>query len=125
MATVNVPLESLETTENMDFSRRGTPLAPLKPEHYVNKKYVDTTLVDLDARTPAVVEVTCNGTAETYTVTHDLNTTNIASVQIFDTTGDTKKPIGLSWTPTSPNAITLKPDMILPATMTLLVVVTA
>jgi hypothetical protein len=125
MATVNVPLDTLETTENLDFSRRGTPLAPIRDEHYVNKKYVDSTLVDLDVRSPAAVSVNCDGTATTYTVTHNLNTTNIASVQIFDTTGDTKNPIGLSWEPTTPNTITLKPDLVLSATMKLLIIVNA
>ena len=66
-----------------------------------------------------------DGIATTYTVTHNLNTTNIASVQIFDTTGDAKNPIGLSWEPATANTITLKPDVLLPATMTLLVIVTA
>ncbi|HBT78283.1 MAG TPA: hypothetical protein DEB39_15470, partial [Planctomycetaceae bacterium] len=61
----------------------------------------------------------------TYAVVHNLNTTNIASVQIFDTTGGTKNPVGLAWEPTDANTITLKPDLVLPATMTLLVVVTA
>jgi hypothetical protein len=125
MATVNVPLDELVTTEGMSFSYRGTPLTPVAPEHFVNKRYIDDTLVELDVRSPAAVTVTCDGTATTYTVTHNLNTTNIASVQIFDTTGDTKNPIGLSWEPTSPNAITLKPDLVLPATMKLLVIVNA
>ena len=125
MSDVNVPLDELLTTENMDFSHKGTPLSPELPEHYTNKKYVDDTVAEIDVRSPAVVPVTCDGEAATYTVTHNLNTTNIASIQIFDTTGDAKNPIGLSWEPTDANTITLKPDLVLPATMTLLVVVTA
>ena len=125
MSTTNVPLNELATTEGMDLSYRGTPLAPSKPEHYVNKRYIDDTLIDLEVRSPAVVTVVCDGIAATYAITHNLNTTNIASVQIFDTTDDTKNPIGLSWEPTSPNAITLKPDLVLPATMTLLIIVNA
>ncbi len=72
-----------------------------------------------------MVPVTCDGEATTYAVTHNLNTTNIASIQIFDTTGGTKNPVGLAWEPTDANTITLKPDLVLPATMTLLVIVTA
>ena len=124
MSDINVPLNELLTTENMDFSYHGTPLAPSLPEHYTNKAYVDEAVSDLDVRSPAVVPVTCDGVAETYTVMHNLNTTTIASIQIFDTTGGTKKPIGVSWEPTTANTITLKPDVLLPATMTLLVVVT-
>ena len=125
MSETNVPLNELLTTEGMDFSHRGTPLAPSLDEHYTNKKYVDDVVGEIDVRSPAVVPVTCDGIATTYTVTHNLNTTNIASVQIFDTTGDAKNPIGLSWEPATANTITLKPDVLLPATMTLLVIVTA
>ncbi len=124
MSELNVPLHTLVTTEGMAFSFRGTPLRPINPEHYTNKQYVDDTLADLEVRSPAVVPVTCDGVATTYTVTHNLNTTNIASIQIFDTTGGTKKPIGLSWEPVTPNTITLKPDVLLPSSMTLLVIVT-
>ncbi len=77
------------------------------------------------AHSPAVVPVTCDGEATTYSVVHNLNTTNIAGIQVYDTTGDTKNPIGLSWEPTDANTITLKPDIVLPATMTLLVIVAA
>ena len=126
MSEINVPLNELLTTEGMDFSHRGTPLAPSLPEHYTNKQYVDDTVAELDGgRSPAAVTVTCDGVATTYTVTHNLNTTNIASVQIFDTTGGAKNPISVSWEPTSANAIKLKPDVLLPSTMTLLVVVSA
>ena len=125
MSETNVPLNELLTTENMDFSRRGTPLAPVLPEHYTNKAYVDEAVADLSGHSPAVVTVTCDGIATTYTVTHNLNTTNIAALQIFDTTGGTKNPIGLSWEPTTPNTITLKPDVLLPENMTLLVIVTS
>ena len=125
MSEVTVPLNELLTTEGMDFSRRGTPLAPALPEHYTNKAYVDEAVADLSGHSPAVVTVTCDGIATTYTVTHNLNTTNIASIQIFDTTGGTKNPISIAWEPTTPNTITLKPDVLLPATMTLLVIVTA
>ena len=124
MSETNVPLNELLTTEGMDFSRRGTPLAPSRPEHYTNKAYVDEVVSDVNVRSPAVVTVTCNGTATTYPVTHNLGTTNIASVQIFDTTNEAKNPIGISWEPTSNNIITLKPDVLLPATMRLLVIVT-
>ncbi len=125
MSETNVPLNELVTTEGMDFSRRGTPLSPTSPEHYTNKQYVDDTLADAGVRSPAVVQIACDGEATTYIVTHNLNTTNIASIQVFDTTGGTKNPIGLSWEPTTANTITLKPDLVLPETMTLLVVVTA
>ncbi|MCL2304489.1 MAG: hypothetical protein FWC43_04020 [Planctomycetaceae bacterium] len=74
---------------------------------------------------PIAVKVNCNGVATTYGVTHGLNTTKIASVQIYDVTGNTKNPIGLAWEPTTANTITLKPDVLLPATMKLLVIVTA
>ena len=125
MSELNVPLHELVTTEGMDFSYRGTPLKPSLPEHYTNKRYIDDTLADLEVRSPAAVTVNCDGIAATYPVTHNLNTTNIASVQIFDTTGSAKNPIGLSWEPTSTNVITLKPDVLLPATMKLLVIVNA
>jgi len=125
MSDINVPLNELLTTEGMDFSHRGTPLTPVAPEHYTNKQYIDDTLAEIEVRSPAVVPVTCDGIATTYTVTHNLNTTNIASIQIFDTTGGAKNPIGVSWEPATANTITLKPDVLLPATMTLLAVVTA
>ena len=125
MSETNVPLNELLTTEGMDFSYHGTPLAPSLPEHYTNKAYVDEAVSVIEVRSPVVVPVTCDGIASTYTVTHNLNTTNIASVQIFDTTGGAKNPIGVSWEPTSANAIKLKPDVLLPATMKLLVIVTA
>ena len=125
MSDLNVPLNELTTTEGMDFSYRGTPMKPSLPEHYTNKRYIDDTLADLEVRSPAVVAVACDGIAVTYTVTHNLKTTNIASVQIFDTTDDAKNPIGMTWEPATADTITLKPDVLLPATMTLLVVVTA
>ena len=125
MSETNVPLNELLTTEGMDFSHRGTPLAPSLPEHYPNKKYVDDTFAVIDVRSPAVVPVVCDGIATTYTVTHNLNTTNIASIQIFDTTGGTKNPIGITWEPATANTIKLKPDVLLPATMTLLAIVNA
>ena len=125
MSELNVPLNELATTENMDFSHKGTPLEPSLPEHYTNKQYVDDTVADLEVRSPAAVVIACDGEATTYTVTHNLNTTDIASIQIFDTTGGTKNPIGLSWEPTDANTVTLKPDVLLPETMTLLVIVTA
>ena len=121
MSETNVPLNELLTTEGMDFSYRGTPLAPALPEHYTNKAYVDEAVAVLEGR--AVVTVTGDGIATTYTVTHNLNTTDIASIQIFDTTGGAKNPISIAWEPTTANTITLKPDVLLPATMTLLVVV--
>ena len=124
MSETNVPLNELLTTEGMDMSYRGTPLAPALPEHYTNKAYVDEAVSEIEVHSPAVVPITCDGVATTYTVTHNLNTTNIASIQIFDTTGGTKNPIGVSWEPTTANTITLKPDVLLPETMTLLVVVT-
>ena len=125
MSELNVPLNELLTTEGMDLSYRGTPLEPSLPEHYTNKQYVDDAFAEIDVRSPAVVTATCDGIATTYTVTHNLNTTNIASVQIFDTTDSAKNPIGITWEPTSANAIKLKPDVLLPDTMTLLVIVNA
>ena len=125
MSETNVPLNELLTTEGMDLSYHGTPLAPALPEHYTNKAYVDGAVADLEVRSPTAIPVTCDGAATTYTVTHNLGTTNIASIRIYDTTGSLKNPIGLAWEPTSANTITLKPDVLLPATMTLLVVVSA
>ena len=125
MSETNVPLNELATTENMDFSHKGTPLKPQLPEHYTNKQYIDDTLAEVVVRSPAVVPVTCDGIATTYTVTHNLNTTNVSSIQIYDTTEGAKNPIGLSWEPASANTITLKPDVLLPVTMTLLVIITA
>jgi len=55
MSTLNVPLNELATTEGMDFSHRGTPLRPQKPEHYVNRQYVDDTLVSSGVRSKAEV----------------------------------------------------------------------
>ena len=125
MSEINVPLNELVTTENLDFSHRGTPLAPALPEHYTNKQYVDEAVGEISVHSPAVVPITCDGVAVTYTVTHNLNTTSIASVQIFDTTGGAKNPIGVSWKPATANTITLTPDVLFPATMTLLVIVSA
>ncbi len=125
MSETNVAFTDLITTEGMDLSYRGTPLKPIADEHYTNKKYVDQSLAEAGVRSPAVVEVTCDGEATTYAVVHNLNTTNIASIQIFDTTGGAKNPIGVSWEPTDVNTITLKPDIVLPENMTLLVIVTA
>ena len=125
MSSLNVPLNELATTEGMDFSHRGTPLHPKNPEHYVNKRYVDDMLVGSGARSQAVVTVTCDGIAMTYSVPHDLNTTNIASIQFFNTTGGAKIPIYVKWEPATANTVILKPDVLLPATMTLLVIVTA
>ena len=122
MSLLNVPLTELATTEGMDFSHRGTPLTPQKPEHYVNKQYVDDRLVSSGARSQAMVTVVCDGIKTTYPVPHDLNTTNIASIQMFDTTSGTKIPIHMAWEPTNATTITLKPDVLLPAAMTLLVV---
>ena len=124
MSMLNVPLNELATTEGMDFSHRGTPLRPQKPEHYVNRQYIDDTLVSSGVRSQAVVPVTCDGVAMSYPVPHNLNTTNIASVQIYNTTGGTKIPIFVNWEPTDVNTITLRPDVLLPGTMTLLVIVT-
>ena len=125
MSELNVPLNELLTTEGIDLSHRGTPLTPALPEHYTNKQYVDDAVAVVEVRSPAVVSVVCDGIATTYTVTHNLNTTNIASVQIFDTTGSTKNPIGITWEPTSVSAIKLKPDVLLPSTMELLIIVMA
>ena len=125
MSLLNVPLTELATTEGMDFSHRGTPLTPQKPEHYVNKQYVDDTLVSAGIRSQAAVPVTCDGAATLHHVPHHLNTTNIASVQIYNTTDSKKIPIHIAWEPTDANTITLKPDVLLPAAMTLLVVVTS
>lgn len=124
MSEINVPFDELITTAGMTFSHHGTPLAPFLPEHFVNKKYVDSVLADAGARSAAAVPVACDGVAMIYTVTHNLGTTNIASLQIFDTTGGTKNPIGVSWEPTTDDTITLKPDIVMPDNMTLLVVVT-
>ena len=125
MSETNVAFNDLLTTDGMDMSYRGTPLSPVADEHYTNKKYVDQSLAEAGVRSPAVVEVACDGEATTYAVVHNLNTTNIASIQIFDTTGGTKNPIGVSWEPTDANTVTLKPDIVLPENMTLLVVVSA
>ena len=125
MSETNVAFNNLVTTEGMDFSYRGTPLKPVADEHYTNKKYVDESLAGVGMRSLAVVPITCDGDAVTYPAVHNLNTTNIASVQIFDTTGGTRNPIGVSWEPTDANTITLKPDVVLPENMTLLIVVTA
>jgi hypothetical protein len=125
MSALNVPLNELATTEGMNFSHRGTPLKPQKAEHYVNKQYVDDTLVSTGARSQAVVTVDCDGIATAYTVPHDLNTTNIASIQFFNTTGGAKIPIYVKWEPATASTIMLKPDVLLPATMTLLVIVTS
>jgi len=125
MSDINVPLNELLTTEGMDMSYRGTPLAPALPEHYTNKAYVDEAVGEIEAHPPAAIPVICDGEATTYTVTHNLGTTNIASIRIYDTTGSMKNPIGLAWEPTTANTITLKPDVLLPETMTLLVVVSA
>jgi len=125
MSAINVPLNELATTEGMDFSHRGTPLSPQKPEHYVNKQYVDDMLIQSGARSQDMVAVTCDGVAMTYSVPHRLNTTNIASLLIYNTTGGGKIPIVVNWEPTNANTITLKPDVLLPATMSLLVVVTS
>ncbi len=121
MAELNVPLNKLATTEEMDFSHRGSPLTPVLPEHYANKAYVDAAA----GRVPAVVDVECDGIETSYPVTHNLNTKDIASVQVYDTTDGTLLPIGVDWEPTSENVITLKPDVLLPETMTLRVVVSA
>jgi len=123
MSLLNVPLTELATTEGMDFSHRGTPLTPQKPEHYVNKQYVDDTLVSSGIRSQAAVPVDCDGIKAIYPVPHHLNTTNIASVLIYNTTDSKKIPIHVAWEPTDVNTITLKPDVLLPAAMTLLVVV--
>jgi hypothetical protein len=125
MSTTNVPLNELLTTENMDFSHRGTPLAPDLPEHYTNKRYVDQSIAGIAGRSPAVVDLICDGAATSYTVTHNLNTLNIATVQVYDTTNDSAFPIGIDWVPATVNTITLQPDVLLPANMTLRVVVTA
>ncbi|MDR0390375.1 MAG: hypothetical protein LBH59_00585 [Planctomycetaceae bacterium] len=125
MSETNVALNELLTTENMDFSHRGTPLTPALPEHYVNKKYVDQSLSGAGVRSTSAITLTCDGIAESYTVQHNLNTLNIATVQIYDTTGNSQLPIGVDWIPTDANTITLQPDVILPDNMTLLVVVTA
>jgi hypothetical protein len=125
MSTTNVPLNELLTTESMDFSHRGTPLAPDLPEHYTNKRYVDESIAGIAGHSPAVVNVTCDGEATTYTVTHNLNTLNIATVQVYDTTSGSQFPIGIDWSPATVNTITLYPDVLLPVNMTLRVVVTA
>ncbi|MDR1291280.1 MAG: hypothetical protein LBK06_08765 [Planctomycetaceae bacterium] len=127
MSTINVPLDELLTTENMDFSHRGTPLAPDLPEHYTNKRYVDQSIAGITStgRSPAVVNLTCDGEATSYTVTHNLNTLNIATVQVYDTTSGSQFPIGIDWLPATVNTITLSPDVLLPLDMTLRVVVTA
>ena len=128
MAETNVPLETLATTEGMDFSHRGTPLTPTAPEHYANKAYIDAEIdeiAEVTGRIPATVDIVCDGTAETYTVTHDLNSLKIASVQVYDTTDGANHPIGIDWEPATLDTITLKPDVVFPATMTLRVIVAA
>jgi hypothetical protein len=121
MSALNVPFNELLTTEGMDFSHRGTPLTPDLPEHYANKRYVDTAV-----RASTTVNVTCDGEATSYIVTHNLNTLDIATVQIYDTTdGDSALPITMSWSPTTVNTITLNPDVLLPFEMTLRIVITA
>jgi hypothetical protein len=125
MSTTNVALNELLTTENMDFSHRGTPLSPDLPEHYTNKRYVDQTIAGMAGRSPAVIALTCDGVATSYTVTHNLNTLNIATVQVYDTTNNSAFPIGIDWVPATVNTLTLQPDVLLPADMTLRVVVTA
>ncbi|MDR2763119.1 MAG: hypothetical protein LBB88_10985 [Planctomycetaceae bacterium] len=125
MSETNVALNELLTTENMDFSHRGTPLNPALPEHYVNKRYVDQSLSDVGVRSKASIILNCDGIAASYAVQHNLNTLNIATVQVYDTTSDSQLPIGVDWTPTDNNTITLQPDVIFPASMTLLVIVTA
>ena len=125
MSTTNVPLNELLTTENMDFSHRGTPLAPDLPEHYTNKRYVDQSIAGLVGRSPAVIDLICDGVATSYTVTHNLNTRNIATVQVYDTTNGSSFPIGIDWIPATVTTITLQPDVLLPSDMTLRVVVTA
>ncbi|MDR0609952.1 MAG: hypothetical protein LBG58_07580 [Planctomycetaceae bacterium] len=116
---------SLLTTENMDFSHRGTPLSLDLPEHYTNKRYVDQSIAGLAGRSPAVIDLICDGVAASYTVTHNLNTRNIATVQIYDTTNGFSFPIGIDWIPATATTITLQPDVLLPSDMTLRVVVTA
>lgn len=125
MSTINVPLNELLTTENMDFSHRGTPLSPDLPEHYTNKRYVDQSIAGLVGRSPAVIDLICDGVAASYTVTHNLNTRNIATVQVYDTTNGSSFPIGIDWIPATAATITLQPDVLLPSDMTLRVVVTA
>ena len=122
MSLLNVPLNELTTTEGLDFSYRGTPLQPQKPEHYVNKQYVDH-IGHSGGRPQAVVTLTCDGVTMLYPVPHDLNTTNIASVMVYNTTDGRKIPVGVTWEPTDANTITLKPDILLPATMSLLIVI--
>jgi hypothetical protein len=125
MATINVPLNELLTTENLDFSHRGTPLAPDLPEHYTNKRYVDQSLAGIFGHSPFVANITCDGTATSYIISHNLNTLNIATVQVYDTTNGSQYPIGIDWMPASANTITLLPDVILPEDMTLRVIITA
>jgi hypothetical protein len=45
MSALNEPLNELLTTEGMDFSYIVTPLEPALPEHYANKRYVDSSLL--------------------------------------------------------------------------------
>jgi hypothetical protein len=125
MSALNVPLNELLTTEGMDFSHRGTSLTPELPEHYANKRYVDAALAGMTGHSPVAVNITCDGTSTSYTVTHNLNTLNIASVQIYDTTSGSPFPIGMDWTPATVNTITLHPDVLLPDAMTIRIVVTA
>jgi hypothetical protein len=125
MSALNVLLNELLTTEGMDFSHRGTQLTPELPEHYANKRYVDAMLAGITGHSPIAVNITCDGTSTSYTVTHNLNTLNIATVQIYDTTNGSAFPIGMDWTPSTANTVVLHPDVLLPEEMLLRVIITA